>query len=121
MQTLTMSFRHVCSCQQASTDEFVLVCLLDAPHPLTGWRDGHSLQPTARAMAKINNTNHVMFHLSPVTWYMLPVTTHLSPMPIATATDPTPANSATLPSKLVHQDGSKNPKKVVKPKKWLKH
>ena len=58
IQTLTMSFRHVCSCQQASTDVFVLVCSLDATDPLPGWRDGHGLQPTARAMAKINNLSY---------------------------------------------------------------
>ena len=52
IQTLSMSFRHVFSCQQASTDLFVLACLLDATDPLSGWRDDHSLQPTAKAMAK---------------------------------------------------------------------
>ena len=31
---------------------FFLICLLDAADPLTGWRDGHGLQPTPRTMAK---------------------------------------------------------------------
>ena len=54
-----MSFRHVCSCQQASTDVFVLVCLLDVADLLPGWRDGHGLQLTVRAMAKIDELGHI--------------------------------------------------------------
>ena len=39
---------------QASADMFVLVCLLDLGNLRKGWRHGHGLQPTARAMAKIH-------------------------------------------------------------------
>ena len=48
------------------------------------------------------------------------VTCHLSPMAIATATDPPPANSPTMHSRLVHQDRTKNNETKSKPKKWLK-
>ena len=36
---------------------FVLVCSLDVTHGPTGWRQGHGLQPTVRAMAKKNIKN----------------------------------------------------------------
>ena len=47
-----MFCRHFCFYPQASSDMFVLVCSWDAGHLLNGWRHGHGLQATARAMAK---------------------------------------------------------------------
>ena len=53
----------------------------------------------------------VTCHLSPVTSNLSPVTCHLSPTtwhmsltPTTTATDPSPANSPTMHSRMVHKD-----------------
>ena len=35
---------------------FLSVCYISLTHPPTGWRHGHGLQPTARAMAKMLST-----------------------------------------------------------------
>ena len=47
--------------------------------------------------------SHVTFHMSHVTCRMLRVTCHLSLTPTATATDPSPANSPIMHSRLVCQ------------------
>ena len=45
-----------------------------------------------------------------------PVTCHISPTPTVTATDPPPANSPTLHSRMVHQDRNPRLKNILKPK-----
>ena len=50
------------------------------------------------------HTSHVMCHVSCVTCRVSPVTCHLSLLLTATATDPPPANSSIMHSRLVHKD-----------------
>ena len=44
------------------------------------------------------------------------VTCHICPNPTATATNPPPANSPTLHSRMAHQDRNPRPKNILKPK-----
>ena len=59
----------------------------------------------------------VVCHLSPVMCCESPVTCHMSPTPTARATDPSPAKSSTMHSKLVRKD-SKSPPKVKNSKNF---
>ena len=52
----------------------------------------------------ISNQSLGMCHNSLVEWGLTPVTCHLSPTPAAAATEPVPADSRTIPRKLVCQN-----------------
>ena len=62
--------------------------------------------------------SHVMRHASSVTGHMSPVTCKLSLIPAAKASDPTPANSPSMHSRLVRKD--QKTEKMSKRKKSLK-
>ena len=70
-------------------------------------------------------TSHIscvmcMCHPSRVTFHISPVTCYLSPTPTATITDPPPANSPTMHSRLVNQDRTQIPPKNSEPKNGRK-
>ena len=62
----------------------------------------------------MNHMSHVTCHMSSAICHLSPLTCHLSPTATATATDPHPASSPTMQSKLICQDNHPPPQKNIK-------